>query len=411
MTTKQRVAVTGLGVICANGTGIDDVWNQCLAQHNAIRNITRFNTRRFACKAGGEVSHFDPSVYIPAQIIQQTDRSTHLGMAACHLAAADAGLQLSKEDPNHVGMYFSNLVGGMEFAEPELYAQLFLGPSRVNAYQAIAWFYAAAQGQWSITTGIKGHAKTVVADRAGGLQSVGLAAHTIQRGSSRVIFAGGFEAPLVPYAFLMYGTTGLLSKDTTDPLLAYRPFHRLRKGLVLGEGSGILILEDMDHAVARGARIYAEVAGYSVCMDSPSELEGEGLARCILGALQASGLEPGDIDHICAEGTATVAGDITEAAGICRVFGNETRSPSVSCPKSMFGHTLAAAGAIDAALACQMIRTNTVLPTINLDNPDPGLGITQFSNTVEHKPLNAVMCCSRGMSGLNTALVIQRHNA
>src|SRR5215469_9500274 len=146
MATKRRVVVTGMGLICANGIGAKDVWDRCLSSHNAIRGITRFDSNAYACKAGGEIDNFNPSTYVQPQIIQQTDRSAHLGMAACQLAADDAGLDLKNEDPRQVGMYFSNLVGGMEFAEPELYAQTFMGPSRVNAYQAIAWFYAAAQG-------------------------------------------------------------------------------------------------------------------------------------------------------------------------------------------------------------------------------------------------------------------------
>jgi 3-oxoacyl-[acyl-carrier-protein] synthase II len=409
MEAKKRVVVTGMGLICASGIGAKDVWEHCLSSHNAIRGITRFDAKAYECKAGGEIDNFDPSVYIQPQIIQQTDRSAHLGMAACQLAADDAGLDLKNEDPREVGMYFSNLVGGMEFAEPELYAQTFMGPSRVNAYQAIAWFYAAAQGQWSIKTGIKGHAKTIVADRTGGLQSVGLAAHAIRRGHCRVVFAGGFEAPIIPYAFLMYGTTGLLSKDTTDPLRSYRPFHRQRSGLVLGEGSGILILEDLEHAMERNARIYAEVTGFAVAMDAPQDMPGSGLARCFSESLANSNLKPQDIDHINAEGAATVGDDNAELGAIQDVFGGGQKAPSVSSPKSMFGHTLAAAGAIDAGLACRMIETNTLLPTLNLDEPDPKFLHANLSRVVEQKPVNAAICCSRGVGGLNAALVVRRY--
>lgn len=409
MASAKRVVVTGLGVICANGTGMDQVWNNCLAGRNGIQAIRRFDTKRYSCKSAGEVDGFDASRYVNPVVISQTDRSAHMGIAACRMAAEDANLVLKDEDPNQLGMYFSNLVGGMEFAEPELYAQAFLGSNRVSAYQAIAWFYAATQGQWSIQTGIKGFAKTVVADRTGGLQSLGLAAHAIRHGHSSVVFAGGFEAPLVPYAFLMYGTNGLLSMDTTDPLLAYRPFHRRRSGLVLGEGSGILILEDLDHALARGARIYAEIGGFSVMSDAPADDAGDGLARCFVECLANTDLGPSEIDHICAEGVATVADDCAEAAAIRRVFSGLREPPSISAPKSMFGHTLAAAGAIDAALACRMINGNTILPTTNLDDPDPALGIAGLSRQVEEKPVKAVLCCSRGMGGLNTALVIHEH--
>ncbi len=411
MASRKKIVVTGLGVLCASGTGMQPVWESCRSGFNAIRSISRFNSKRFRCQAGGEVDGFEASRYVHQPIIPQTDRSTHLGMAACQLAVADAALSLKDQDPNEVGMYFSNLMGGMDFAEPELYAQTFLGPNRVNAYQAIAWFYAAAQGQWSIQTGIKGHAKTIVADRTGGLQSIGLAAHAIRRGHCRVAFSGGFEAPLVPYAYLMYGTTGMLARDTTDPLLAYRPFHRRRQGLVLGEGSGILLLENMEHAVGRGARIYAEVAGFSVSVDAPMDPPGSGLVRCFQEALHSADLQPSDIHHINAEGTANETEDAVEATAIHKVFGGLSHPPTVSAPKSMFGHTLAAAGAIDAALACRMIEENTVLPTLNLDDPDPELGPLSFNRNVEKRPVDTVLCCSRGLGGLNTALILRRCNA
>ena len=409
MPAKRRVVIPGAGVICASGIGNDQVWDRCISGVNSIGRITRFDTEPYRCKAAGEVDGFRPGDYLQPQIIQQTDRSAHLGMAACQLAAEEAGLALKDEDPNEVGMYFSNLVGGMDFAEPELYAQTYIGPSRVNAYQAIAWFYAATQGQWSIKTGIRGHAKTVVADRTGGLQSIGLAAHAIRRGNCRVAFAGGFEAPIVPYAFLMYGTTGLLSKDTTDPARAYRPFHRRRNGLVLGEGSGILILEDLEHALERKAGIYAEIAGFSVAMDAPQDALGSGLSRCFVDALRSSGLQPDDIDHISAEGAGTIEDDLAEASAIRTVFGGAQEPVSVSSPKSMFGHTLAAAGAIDVALACRMMQSNAVIPTINLDEPDPSLGPAHFSSAVEEKPVDAVLCCTRGLGGLNAALVLREY--
>lgn len=410
MSSKRRVVITGLGAMCASGIGMDKVWDRCLSGHNAIGAIQRFNTRRYGCKVGGELDGFDAAKYVAPQVLQQTDRSSQMGIAACQLAAEDAGLVLKNEDPNQVGIYFSNLMGGMEFAEPELYAQAFLGAGRVNAYQAIAWFYAAAQGQWSIQTGIRGHAKTVVADRAGGLQSVGLAAHAIRHEHCNVAFAGGFEAPLVPYAFLMYGTTGLLSKDTTDPLRTYRPFHRKRTGMVLGEGSGILVVEELEHAQARKARIYAEITGFSVAMDAPADPAGSGLARCFSEALCAAGLEPKDIDHVNAEGAATQADDYAEAAALQKVFAGTAHSPTVSSPKSMFGHTLAAAGALDAALACKMIQNNVVLPTVNLDEPDPQFGSTHFNDQVLQKQVDAVASCSRGKGGLNTVVILQRHN-
>jgi 3-oxoacyl-[acyl-carrier-protein] synthase II len=414
MRNEKRIVITGLGVVAPQAAGMEPLWQACLLGRSVIRPITRFDSGKYCCRVAGEVDDFSAAGYVRPKIIKQTDRSTQMGMAACQLAAEDARLQLDKEDPREVGMYFSNSLGGMEFAEPELYSQTFLSPDRVSAYQAIAWFYAAAQGQWSISTGIQGYGKTVVADRAGGLHAIGLGALAIRRGHASVVFAGGFEAPLVPYAFLIYQTSGLLSNWRGDPSLAYRPFHPRRTGLVLAEGSGIVILEELSHALRRNAPIYAELSGFSATCDASHHLhaasDAQQYARCLQNALDSAAMQAAQIDHISADGAATVAGDCTEATAIRQVFGAKD-GPTVSAPKSMFGHTLAAAGGIDCALTCRMIREQVALPTAGLDDTSQATDLNLVRTNPLKKNMKAVLCCARGAGGVNASVVLQRYVA
>lgn len=407
---KRRVAVTGLGIVAPSGIGKEAFWTSSVAHRCFIRRVTRFDSHAYPCQMGGEVEGFKAEEYLAPKIIKQTDRSTHMAIAACRLAGKDGELDLQKERLE-IGMYFASLFGGMQFAEPELYAQLFLGPDRVSAYQAIAWFYAATQGQLSIGTGIQGFGKSLVADRAGGLQAVALGALAIQMDHCNIAFVGGFEAPLVPYAFLIHHTSDLLSTKNHDG--AYCPFDVQRTGLVLGEGSGILLLEDLEHARHRGAPVYAEVAGWAVSCDayhfSQPAPNPDHLARCIEQALTNARLCPGDIDHISADGLGTELADRTEAAAINAVFKHDAESPTVSAPKSAIGHTLAAAGAIDAIWGCLMIQNNMVLPTVNLEQPDVSLHLNHVVGGPRSQQVNAVLCVNRGWGGLNTCLVLRRY--
>jgi len=407
----RRVVVTGIGVVAPNGIGKQAFWRNSLSGECFIKPISRFDAGRYVCRVGGQVEGFNSADYVDRKIVKQTDRSTHMALACCRMAAEDAGLDLEREDPHEIGMYFASLFGGMEFAEPELYAQRFLRPDRVSAYQAIAWFYAATQGQWSIGTGIKGFGKSLVADRAGGLQAVALAALAIRRGHCRMAFAGGFEAPLVPYAFLIHQASGLLSARNDDPGRAYRPFDLRCSGLVLGEGSGILLLEDLNHALERQAPIYAEVAGWAVTCDSyhwsaPSP-DGEQLARCLSAAITDAELYPEEIDHLSADGMATALADGAEAQAISSVFSQAGKPPTVSVPKAMIGHTLSAAGALDAIWSCLMIKEGVRLPTINLETPDPQFEINHLRGAPVNQPIKAVLNCNRGHGGLNTAVVLR----
>lgn len=405
---KIRVAVTGIGVLTPHGIGKNALWQKSYAAELSLKRTTIGADENSRNVVAGRVEGFCAENYLPVKIIRQTDRSTHLAMTACQLAMEDAGLSTAQLAEQKAGMYFSTLFGGMEFAEPELYAQAHISPDRVSAYQAIAWFYAATQGQWSILNGFTGYAKTVVADRAGGLQTLAWASMAIEQGHSSMMFAGGFDAPLVPYTMAIHRTSGLLSPESSAVGDAYCPFDMRRSGAVLAEGAGVLMLEELEHARARSAHIYAEIAGSSSCCDrgwSKSGVEEVRLPDCIHDALDRAALWPSDVDHVMAEGLGTQEDDSIEAQALCKTF--KTRQPTVSAPKSMTGHMLSAAGPVDCALACLMMQHQTLLPTVSLNNPDPQCGLTHVLKPVRTSNLNHVVCVSRGYGGTNAAVVLR----
>lgn len=407
MNMNRRVVISGLGVVSPLGIGKDEFWANSLDQRLTLLPTNLGGTGSYADGIAGSVKGFETQDYVPPKVVKQTDRSTHFAMAACRLAALDAGLNLDNGDAANAGMFFSTLFGGMEFAEPELYAQTHLAPDRVSAYQAIAWFYAATQGQWSILTGLKGYAKTVVADRAGGLQAVSLGALAIQQGHSDLMFVGGFDAPLVPYTWLIHRSAGLLSPEREDAQRAYLPFGRDRSGMVLAEGAGILLLEEREHALRRNAPIYAEVAGCSYRAGSgklqqqPSAL----LESCIRETLSQASTAPADVSHILPEGLGTRADDEVEATAIRSVFDER---PTVSVPKAMLGHALTAAGPIDCIWACLMMQSNTLLPTPAWTEPDPLLQLNHLQTPQTGVNLKHILCLSRGHGNTNASLLLRR---
>ncbi|GAA4790794.1 beta-ketoacyl-[acyl-carrier-protein] synthase family protein [Lysobacter hankyongensis] len=399
-----RVVVTGIGVVAPNGTGKQAFWRNSLRETSHLRALDRFPTGNHGCRIAGQVADFDAGAFIEHGVRRQTDRSTHMALASCRMATEDAGLDLAREDPQRIGMFFANTFGGMEFAEPELYNQHFVGPSRVSAYQSIAWFFAAAQGQWSIANGLKGFAKSIVADRVGGHQALLFGALAIRQRRADVVYAGGFEAPLAPYVFRIHESTGLLNTGADRPDTAYRPFDRNRGGIVLGEGCAILMLEELGRARMRGATIYAELAGGAITHDVGADAGSHrGLARCLRLALDAADMTAAEIDCVMPEGLADNDNDRREAAAIDEVFGRG--GPRVAVPKARIGHTLAAAGAIDATWASLMIRERTMLPRDNVCDGDTALDFG-LDDTPQPGP-RAVLCFGSGHGGINTGLVLR----
>jgi len=401
--SSRRVVVTGLGVVAPNGIGHEAFWRASMEGRRVVAPLSRFDASGYACAVAGQIEDFRAEDFVARNVVKQTDRSTHMALASCRLATEDAGLDLAREVPERVGMYFANIFGGMDFAENELWTQSFVGPERVSAYQSIAWFFAATQGQWSISTGIKGFGKSIVADRAGGHQALLLGALAIRQGYADVVYAGGFEAPLVPYVYRIHESTGLLSPDRGAPEAAYRPFDAGRSGLVLAEGSAVLVLEEAGRAVRRGARIHGEVAGGAMTFDGP-DADSEALESCLRSALANAGLDPRQIGCVLPEGLAVAAADHREAAAISRVLGP---GAAVSLPKARTGHALAAAGALDAVWALLMLSHGTFLAPVNCECPDAGADLSLARPGTEGAGPEAILCAGRGYGGVNAALALR----
>jgi 3-oxoacyl-(acyl-carrier-protein) synthase len=407
--TRPRVVITGLGAVTPAGIGYEPWWQAALDRVVRVGRLTRFSPELVRSRIVGQADDFHVAEFVDAKVVKQTDRSTHFALACCGMAMKDAGLEPGSHDPARIGMYFANVFGGMDFAEAELVAQTFLGPSRVSAYQAIAWFFAASQGQWSIQRGLRGYAKTIVGDRAGGVQALWLGAEAIRTGHASVVFAGGFEAPLAPYVLRIHESLGYLT-TSEEPARAYLPFDREATGMVVSEGCGVIVLEELGQAVARGAPIYAELVGGAMNIDGADEQRGQGLARCVAEALSSARTPPHAIDVVMPEGTASGPADEREVQALERIFAEHGTRPALAIPKTFIGHTLAAAGALDVICAALMIHRRAILAGPELARsrfPAPWRRATSSAEVVPR----TVLCQGSGFHGVNCALVVRAPEA
>ncbi|MFJ2967581.1 beta-ketoacyl-[acyl-carrier-protein] synthase family protein [Streptomyces collinus] len=409
-----RVAITGIGLITPGGNGLDRLWQSVRSGKSCIRAIDRFDAARYVCGAAGQADFVAADV-LPPRLIKRTDRFTHLAMAAANGALVDAGVTVGVEvAPERAGVMVGNVLGGWEFAERELRKLWVSGARSVSPYQATAWFPAAAQGNICIDHGIKGPARTFVADRASGAYALIHGAQAIVRGQADVVLAGGVEAPLSPYGWLCLETSGFLPKQRngTDPASLYRPFDARHGGTVFGEGAAIFVLEDLGRARSRGAQIHGELTGWSVTTDGympyyTVEPSGAVLARAIRGALEKGGTAAADVGAVFAHGSGIPVEDVTEAYALHEVFGDRPDGVPVTVPKAVFGHLLGAAAPVDAALALRASRAGLIPATANLARPAPGLAIDLVQG--EHRavaPGRPTVVISRGLGGTNACLVL-----
>lgn len=404
---RTRVVVTGLGVVSPAGLRHGALWTAAAERRSCIRPITRFDATTFGCRRAGELADFAAEEFVDRRVIKQTDRGTHLGMAACSIAVKDAAIDLAAIDRRELGMYFGNVFGGMEFAEPELFAQTFLGPSRVSAYQSIAWFYAATQGQWSIAHDVRGIGKTLVGDSAGGLQALLLGMKAIRQGHATWMLAGGFEAPLAPYVFAIHESSGRLAVGDA----AYAPFDRRAAGTILAEAACVLLLETLESALRRGVRIYAELAGGAMNIDAgpgAHDDTGAGLATCIEEALEDAEVGSDDVAHVLPDATGIRELDARDVRAMAHVFRHCGDLPPVGTHKAVIGHALAAAGPLDAAWAAMMLHAGTHVDGCAPPAPiaEPGLRFARGGARLEG---NAILCFGSGWQGLNAAILLRRH--
>jgi 3-oxoacyl-[acyl-carrier-protein] synthase II len=410
--TDRRVVITGIGLVTPIGTGKDAFWAAATDGRSGVGRPTLAENPDLPVQVVGEVKDFAAEQWMPRKLVVRTDRNTHFAFAACTEALADAGIDPELEDKTRIGIVLSADYGGLGYVLDNLVRLHQRGPSFVSAYMAIAWLPSAPVGQLSILYGTTGYSKTVVNDASGGTCAIGAAYRAIRRGDSDVVIAGGFEIPLVEGALASLSTWELICRDSDDPAKAFRPFNREREGVVMAEGGGLVILEELERAQARGATPYAEVAGFAQTTDAVSlrhfAEDGAQYARAMRLALEVGGLGPDDVDYVNADGHGTPLGDRAEAQALRTLLGDRVSAVPVSAPKSMTGNALAGAGPIDTAFALLAMRHGSIAPTINLEEQDPECDLRLVANRSEEATIDVALVASRGAAGANAALVLKR---
>ena len=409
---KKRVVITGLGAITPVGNTAADFWQALLAGKSGIGPITRFDAAEYDAKIAGEVKGFEPTAFIDKKEARRMDRFTQFAIAAAKMALDDSGIDLEKADKSRIGSFVGSGIGGMDTLH-EQYKNLFeKGPNRVSPFFIPMMIANMAAGQVSIAFGLQGPSSCVVTACATGTNCIGDAMKVIQRGDADVMVAGGTEAAISPAGMAGFCSMKALSTRNDAPEKASRPFEKDRDGFVMGEGSGIVILESLEHALARGARIYAELAGYGTNADAyhvtaPAP-EGAQAARCMELAIKDAGLQVTDVDYINAHGTSTPLNDKNETLGIKALFGDHVKNLAVSSIKSMTGHLLGAAGGIECVATALTVANDMMPPTINYDTPDSDLDLDYVPNQARAKVVRVALSNSFGFGGHNAALLVKK---
>lgn len=410
---ERRVVVTGLGVVSPLGHDIHTFWNRILAGHCGIDRITRFDASGYDCRIAGEVRDFDPAPAFPSpKELRRTDRFVHFAVHAGWQALNDSGLDLDRCDRDRVGAFIGSGIGGLETTGEQHQVLLSKGPGRVSPFMIPMLILNMGAGMFSIYQRLKGPCLATCSACATSTHAIGEAWRTLKMGDADVVFAGGSEATIVPLGISGFCAMKALSTRNEDPQHASRPFDAGRDGFVMGEGGGVLVLEDLEHARRRGARIYCEIVGYGNTADAhhltaPSP-QGEGAARCMRQALRSGGLNPEDVSYINAHGTSTPQGDVCETQAIKSVFGDHATRLAVSSTKGATGHMLGAAGAVEMAICCKAIETGMVPPTINYETPDPECDLDYVPNVAREARVNAVLNNSFGFGGHNATVAARR---
>jgi len=409
---KRRVVVTGVGLVIPAGIGTETAWKNICEGRSGIGPLTRFDPNGFETKIAGEVKGFNPEAYIEKKEIKKMDLFVQYALAATREALEDSQLKITPENCDRTGVIVGTGLGGLPTLEK--YHQILLekGPSRISPFFIPMLIANLASGQIAIHFGAKGPNTCVVTACATGAHCIGDAFRAIVYGDAEAIIAGGTEANISPLSIAGFNAMKALSTRNEEPEKACRPFEKNRDGFVVAEGAGILILEELECALKRGAKIYGELIGYGYTGDAyhitaPSP-EGEGAARCMRMAIKDAGLRPADIDYINAHGTSTPLNDLTETQAIKTVFGEHAKKVAISATKSMTGHLLGAAGSTEAIFSLLAIRDGIIPPTINYDVPDPECDLDYVPNVARRQPLTVVMSNAFGFGGTNATLVLRK---
>jgi 3-oxoacyl-[acyl-carrier-protein] synthase II len=411
--SDRRVVVTGMGVVTPLGHDLDIFWKNLLAGGCGIDRITSFDPAAFDTQIAGEVRNFDPAPAFPSpKDIRRTDRYSQFGVYAAWSALKDSGLELDKENRDEMGVILGSGIGGLATTTEQFNILQQRGPGRVSPFTIPMLIGNMASGLVSMYFGLRGPNFATCSACATANHAIGEAWRTIKMGDAHTMFAGGSEAAVIPMGIAGFCAMKAMSTRNDDPKHASRPFDKDRDGFVMGEGAGMLVLEELEHARKRGARIYCEVAGYGNTADAhhltaPSP-GGEGAARCMKMALATGRLNLSDITYINAHGTSTPQGDVGETQAIKSVFGDQARKVAVSSTKGATGHMLGAAGAVEMAVCILAIKNGVVPPTINLQTPDPECDLDYVPNTAREMPVNAVVNNSFGFGGHNATIAAKK---
>ncbi|HEY4015005.1 MAG TPA: beta-ketoacyl-ACP synthase II [Polyangiaceae bacterium] len=410
----ERVVITGIGLVTPVGIGTQEAWKALLAGQNGIAPITLFDCSTFRVRIAGEVKGWEPTNWIERKKLKEMDRFTELALGAAAMAVSDAKLELTDEGRPRAGCFVGVGIGGLFTLEKTKETLMTKGPTKVSPYSIPGIIANLAAGQVSIAHGLRGPSYCTTSACSSGAHAIGEASEWIRRGRCDVMVAGGAEATITPVGIAGFEAMHALSKRNDDPAHACRPFDKGRDGFVCGEGSGMLVLESLSRAKARGARIYAEVNGYGASSDAYHLTQpapnGEGAQRAMLMALEDAKVAPDTIDYINAHGTSTQVGDIEESRAIAKVFGAHATDKKlwVSSTKSMMGHLLGAAGAVETAICALTIAEGRVAPTINLADQDPECPLDYVANTERERRVRRAMNNSFGFGGTNCTLVLTR---
>jgi 3-oxoacyl-[acyl-carrier-protein] synthase II len=410
----NRVVITGLGTITAHGLDAHTFWDKLVAGKSGISIITNFDTTELTCKIGAEIKDFDPAQFMDPKETKRTDRFTHFAIAATKVAINDAKLDVTKLDKTRFGVIIGSGIGGMDTFEKQSRAFYEKGPRRVSPFMIPCLIPNMAAGIVAIEIGAKGPSYCTVSACASGTHAIGEAYRAIRLGDADIMITGGTEAAVNAMGYAGFCSMRAMSTSFNDrPESASRPFDLNRDGFVMGEGAGILVLEKLEHALARGAKIYAELIGYACTCDAyhitSPDINGEGVANCMIQAMKSGNVKPEEVDYINAHGTSTPYNDKFETLAIKKVFGDHAKKLMVSSTKSMTGHLLGAAGGIEAVVCAKTIETQTVAPTMNYETPDPECDLDYVPNQSRKAKVDVVISDNLGFGGQNAAIVMRRY--
>ncbi len=412
---NKRIVVTGIGVVSPVGVGKTDYWNSLISGVSGIGRITHFDPTDFDVQIAAEVKGFDVTKWIDRKESRRMDRFVHFGVAAALDAIEDAGLKITSTNAERVGVLVGSGIGGLRTLEDQCRVLVESGPSKISPFLIPMMIADMASGHISIITGAKGPNSTVVTACATGAHALGDSLEIIRRGAADVMICGGTEAAVTQVGVAGFGNMkAMTSKYNDNPTKASRPFEAGRDGFVIGEGAGVVVLESLEHAEARGAHIYCELAGYGMSGDAYHMTQpaagGEGVARAMVAALSDAGVQPEEVGYINAHGTSTPLNDKNETAALKKVFGDHAYKLAVSSTKSMTGHLLGGAGGIEAVAAALAIHSGQLPPTINYDNPDPDCDLDYIPNVARTQQVEVAVSNNSGFGGHNAVIVMKRYH-